>query len=131
VGLILAELLGIPSVSLARSVKIKEDQVLVEKTVPEGYEVVEAKLPALVTVSNEVGELRYVARSKMLGLLKRPMAIPKWNSKDLIGGAETLRKIQMVELSPPPNMGRACTIIEGASPQEKADKLAVIFKELR
>jgi len=50
--------------------------VEVEKLVPVGYEVVEAGLPALVTVSNEVGELRYVARGKMLMLLKRPMPIP-------------------------------------------------------
>ncbi len=44
---------------------------------------VEAGLPALVTVSNEVGELRYVARSKMMALLRRPMAIPKWGTKEL------------------------------------------------
>ena len=53
VGLILGELLGIPSISLARSVKLTDGKVLVEKTVPVGYEVVEAGLPAVVTVSNE------------------------------------------------------------------------------
>ena len=131
VGLILAELLGIPSVSLARSIKIKEGSVLVEKTVPVGYEVVEAGLPALVTVSNEVGELRYVARSKMLGLLRRPMVIPKWGAKDLAPDGEMLTKLQLLELSPPPDMRRECVFLEGASPDEKAGKLASIFKELR
>ncbi|MDP2863340.1 MAG: electron transfer flavoprotein subunit beta/FixA family protein [Desulfobacterales bacterium] len=130
VGLLLAELLGIPSISLARSIKIKEDRVLVEKTVPVGYEVVEAGLPALVTVSNEVGELRYVSRSKMMGLLKRPTPIPKWGAKDLVDDLERLKKIQLVELSPPPDMRRACLFIEGSTPQEKADKLASFFKEL-
>ena len=130
VGLILAELLGIPSISLARSIKIKNNSVIVEKSIPVGYEVVEAGLPALVTVSNEVGELRYVARSKMLGLLRRPMAIPKWGTKDLIANVETLRKLQLVEISPPPNMRRNCLFVEGASPQEKADKLASVLTEL-
>lgn len=130
VGLILAELLGIPSISLARSIKIKDNSVLVEKSIPVGYEVVEAGLPALVTVSNEVGELRYVARSKMLGLLRRPMAIPKWSTKDLIPNVETLRKLQLVEISLPPNMRRNCLFVEGASPQEKADKLASVLREL-
>lgn len=130
VGLLLAEMLGIPSISLARSIKIKEDRVLVEKTVPVGYEVVESGLPALVTVSNEVGELRYVSRSKMMGLLKRPMTIPKWGTKDLVDNVERLKKIQLVELSPPPDMRRACLFIEGSTPQEKADKLASVFKEL-
>jgi electron transfer flavoprotein beta subunit len=131
VGLILAELLGIPSISLARSVKLEDGHVLVEKTVPEGYEVVEARLPALVTVSNEVGELRYVARSKMLGLLRRPMVIPKWGTKDLALDGEMLRKLQLIELSPPPDMRRVCVFIEGSSPEEMAGKLVSVFKELR
>jgi electron transfer flavoprotein beta subunit len=131
VGLILAELLGIPSISLARSVKIQDGRLIVEKTIPVGYEVVEAGLPALVTVSNEVGELRYVARSKMLGLLRRPMAIPKWGMKDLVTNGETLKKVQLVELSPPPDMTRSCVFIEGSSPEEKADKLAAVFRGMR
>ena len=72
VGLILAEWLGIPAISLARSIKINRTVLLVEKTVPVGYEVVEAGLPALVTVSNEVGELRYVSRTKMMALAQAP-----------------------------------------------------------
>jgi electron transfer flavoprotein beta subunit len=131
VGLILAETLGIPAVSLARSIKIKDSSVEVEKIVPVGYEVVEAKLPALVTVSNEVGELRYVARTKMMALLKRPMTIPKWNTKHLGLAAEALKPVQLAELCPPPDMKRDCVFIEGASPDEKADKLAAVFKGLR
>jgi electron transfer flavoprotein beta subunit len=131
VGLILAEMLGIPSVSLARSIKISDSSAVVEKLGPVGYEVVEAGLPALVTVSNEVGELRYVARSKMLMLLKRPMPIPKWGMKELGISAETLKGVQLAELCPPPDMRRECVIIEGASPEEKAGKLATVFKELR
>ena len=130
VGLILAELLGIPAISLARSIKVNDDRVQVEKTIPVGYEVVEAGLPALVTVSNEVGELRYVSRTRMMGLLKRPIPIPKWGSKDLVSDLEILKKVQLLELSPPPDMRRDCVIIEGASPGEKADKLAAVFKEI-
>ncbi len=131
VGLLLAEVLGIPCISLARSIKIKDGSVVVEKLVPVGYEVVEAGLPALVTVSNEVGELRYVARTKMMALLRRPMTIPKWGTKQLDLSAESLHPIQLTELCPPPDMRRECVFIEGASPGEKAGKLATIFKELR
>lgn len=131
VGLILAETLGIPVVSLARSIKIKDSSVEVEKIVPVGYEVVEAKLPALVTVSNEVGELRYVARTKMMALLKRPMTIPKWGTKHLDLKVEALKSVQLTELCAPPDMRRECVFIEGASPDEKAGKLADVFKGLR
>ncbi|HYQ60482.1 MAG TPA: electron transfer flavoprotein subunit beta/FixA family protein, partial [Desulfatiglandales bacterium] len=108
VGLILAETLGIPAISLARSIKIKDSSVEVEKIVPVGYEVVEAKLPALVTVSNEVGELRYVARTKMMALLKRPMTIPKWGTKHLDLSGVALKPVQLTELCPPPDMKRDC-----------------------
>lgn len=131
VGLILAEVLGIPSISLARSIKIKDGSVVVEKLVPVGYEVVEAGLPALVTVSNEVGELRYVARTKMMALLRRPIPIPKWGTKQLELSAESLTPVQLTELCPPPDMRRECVFMEGASPDEKAGKLAAVFKELR
>jgi electron transfer flavoprotein beta subunit len=130
-GLILGELLGIPSISLARSVKVEDGRVVVEKTVPVGYEVVEANLPAVVTVSNEVGELRYVARTKMLTLLRRPMVIPKWGTKDLALDAEKLKTVHLVELSPPADMRRECVFIEGATPEDTAGKLASVFKELR
>jgi electron transfer flavoprotein beta subunit len=131
VGLILAETLGIPAISLARSIKVQDDSVVVEKIVPVGYEVVEAGLPALVTVSNEVGELRYVARTKMMALLRRPMTIPKWGTKQLDLSAEALKAVQLAELCPPPDMRRECVFLEGASPDEKAGKLAAVFKELR
>ncbi len=130
VGLILGEMLDVPCVSLARSVKIDDGKLLVEKSVPVGYEVVEAPLPALVTVSNEVGELRYVARSKMLGLLRRPMSIPKWNSKDLGCDVARLRKLQLMELVPPADMGRQCSLIEG-SVEEQACRLASVLAELK
>jgi electron transfer flavoprotein beta subunit len=130
VGLILGELLGIPSINLARSVKVQDGSVVVEKSVPVGYEVVEAGLPAVVSVSNEVGELRYVARTKMLGLLRRPMVIPKWGVKELGLEGERLKVVDLIDLSPPADMGRKCVFLEGSSPEDTAGKLASVFKEL-
>jgi electron transfer flavoprotein beta subunit len=88
-------------------------------------------LPALVTVSNEVGELRYVSRTKMMALLKRPAPIPKWGAKDLVDDPARLKTIQLLSLAPPPDMRRECVIIEGSSPAEKADRLAAVIMEMR
>ena len=46
----------LPDYSVARKVEIENGGVVVER---DGYEVVEMPLPALVTVSNELGQLRY------------------------------------------------------------------------
>ena len=131
VGLILGEILALPCINLAREIKIEDGSVVVKKNIPEGYELVRTKMPALVTVSNEVGELRYISRSKVLGMLRRPVPMPKWSSDDLGMEREKLQKMEINELSSPPDMGRDCQIVDGATPEEQAEKLAGIFESLR
>jgi electron transfer flavoprotein beta subunit len=130
VGLILGEMLGLPCISLAREIKVEDGSVLVKKNISEGYEQVRAKMPALVTVSNEVGELRYISRTKMLKMLKGVGSIPSWSAEDLGVTLETLQKMGIMALSSPPDMGRDCQFIEG-TPDELSDKLAAVFKSLR
>jgi len=131
VGLILGEMLGLPCISLAREIKVEDGSVWVKKNIPGGYEQVKAKMPALVTVSNEVGELRYISRTKMMKMIKVARSIPSWSSEDFVSAKEGLQKMEIVELSSPPDMRRDCQLIDGASPEEKADKLAAVFKGLQ
>ena len=88
-------------------------------------------MPALVTVSNEVGELRYISRSRMLKMLRGTASIPSWSSEDFVSALEELQKIEIVELSSPPDMRRDCEFIDGVTPDDKAEKLATIFKALQ
>jgi len=131
VGLILGEMLGLPCISLAREIMIEDGSVAVKKNIPDGYEQVRAKMPALVTVSNEVGELRYISRTKMLKMLRGASSIPSWSSEDFVSAKEELRKMGIVALSSPPDMRRNCEFLDGATPEEKADKLVAVFKSLQ
>ena len=131
VGLILGELLGLPCVSLAREIKVKDGNVLAKKIVLGGYEEVKAKMPALVTASNEVGELRYISKTRMLAMLRGAAPVPTWKSGDFVSAGEKLQKMNIVELSSPPDMRRNCEILKGSTPDEKAEKLAAIFKSFR
>lgn len=131
VGLIMGEMLGLPCINIAREIKIEDGSVLVKKSLSDGYEQVKAKLPALVTVSNEVGELRYISRTKMMKMLRGASAIPSWNSDAFVSSKEGLQQMGIVELSSPPNMGRDCEFLDGATPDEIADKLAAVFKALQ
>jgi len=131
VGLILGEMLGLPCINLAGEIKIDDGSVLVKKNIPEGYERVKARMPALVTVSNEVGELRYISRTKMLKMLRGASSIPSWSSENFVTAKEELQKMWIVEISSPPDMRRNCELLDGASPEEKADKLAAVFKALQ
>ena len=53
----LAEALGWPVATVAKKVDVNGDIVRVERVLPDGHEVVEADLPAVVTVSNELDRL--------------------------------------------------------------------------
>jgi electron transfer flavoprotein beta subunit len=131
VGLILGEMLGLPCISLAREIKIEGESVLIKKNIPNGYEQVRARMPVLATVSNEVGELRYISRTKMLKMLKGASSIPSWSSEDFVSAKEELNKMNIVELSSPPDMSRNCEFLDGATPEEKAGKLAAVFNTLK
>ena len=67
----------------------------------------------------------------MLKMLRGAASIPSWNSDDFVSAKEELQKMGIVELSSPPDMGRDCEILDGATPDEKAEKLAAVFKALR
>ena len=77
-----AETLGMACITLGKKVTLPDDQkVVVERLAPDGYEVVEADLPALVTVSNELGQPRYpTLRGIMAATRKRPTV---WTAGDL------------------------------------------------
>jgi len=130
VGLILGEMLGLPCINLAREITIEGGSVVVKKSMPEGYERVKAKMPALVTVSNEVGELRYISRTKMLKMMRGARSIPSWNAEEIGVSSDGLQKMWIATLSSPPDMGRDCQFIEGY-PDDQAGKLAAVFQTLR
>jgi len=130
VGLILGEMLGLPCINLARDIAIEDGSVVVKKGIPEGYERVKARMPALVTVSNEVGELRYISRTRMLKMIQGARSIPSWSAVEIGVNPEALQKLAITALSSPPDMRRDCQLMEGA-PEEMAEKLAAVFMSLK
>lgn len=126
VGLILAEFLGLPSINWARSVEIEDGKVLVERVRPGGYEVVEVKMPVLITASNEVGELRYVSVKALKEAREKPV---RTLTLDGLGiDPSELKRRTIVELSSP-SMERKCKFIDGKQLEEVGENLAIQLKE--
>jgi len=57
----LAELLGIPQLTFAKQVEVSGDQVKIHRQTADGYQVVEAKTPVLITVTAGIAEPRYAS----------------------------------------------------------------------
>ena len=122
-----AEILGLSCVSLGKKVDVREDKVIVERLVPDGYEVVEAPLPALVSVSNELGQPRYpTLRGIMAATRKRPTI---WSVTDLdLDAAQLEPRITLHDLFVPVS-NTECEIIEGDDDADAGRKLALRLRE--
>lgn len=72
-GAALAGILGFPFITLAKKVEADNNVVKVERLLDDGYETVSAALPAVIMVSNEVGELRYPAMKDRRTAKKKPI----------------------------------------------------------
>jgi electron transfer flavoprotein beta subunit len=128
VGLGIAHFLGIPAITLAQKVEVLDGKVRVERVLPDGYELAEAPIPALVTVSGEVGDLRYPS----LQAIKAAKGLPQevLGLADLELDPSVLGKLQMVNLCAP-SRERSCTIVEGDTPEEAGKKLAQVLRNDR
>jgi electron transfer flavoprotein beta subunit len=117
---------------MARKLEVVDGKARVERVICDGYEVVEVPLPALVTVSNELGEVRHAnVRGMMAAAKKNPII---WKCTDIemaesaVGVAGRLTKILRVFQ---PVRGGKCKIIEAESPEEAGVKLAEALREAK
>jgi electron transfer flavoprotein beta subunit len=82
-----AELLGLPSITFAKSVAIDGSTVKVERQTDSGYDEVTMPLPALVTVTAGVVEPRYASFKGIMAAKSKPLEV--LSVADLSLGAET------------------------------------------
>jgi electron transfer flavoprotein beta subunit len=124
-----AESLGMACITLGKNVDVRDGKVVVERLAPDGYDVVEADLPALVTVSNELGQPRYpTLRGIMAATRKRPTV---WTAGDLDLDPEQVEpRITLHDLFVPIR-NQACEVIEGDDDADAARKLALRLREDR
>lgn len=97
-GLMLAEKLGLPAVSLVCGMRVEGERATARRLSPSGLEVVRVPLPALFTVTSEAGELRGVTLTSLREAVKKPVKL--WGAKDLGVEISSLRRREAVELKP-------------------------------
>jgi electron transfer flavoprotein beta subunit len=122
VGCGIAELLRIPVVTFARSVELVGSRVVVERMVDDGTETVEAPLPCVVTISNELGEPRKATLKETMRAAKKPIEAATAESLGMEGTklrAEQERT-QVRERLYVPRKESKCDLITGVSADEIA-----------
>ena len=128
VGSGIAEILGIPSITTVRKVELDDGKVRVEQVLSDGYEVIETPLPALITVSNELGELRSVALKEIMAAQKKPLTT--WNAEDLGVDPLPMRRAKLLKLFIPQKESR-CEMVPGGNEEELGVNLASKLREVQ
>ena len=128
VGSGIAEILEIPSVTIAQKVEVTSGKVRVERVISDGYQVVEAPLPALVTVSHELGQLRSFTLRDLMAAQDRPVQV--WGYRDLGISALPVKRTCMIDLHTPQRESK-CDIVNGGNEEEAAANLALRLREAR
>jgi electron transfer flavoprotein beta subunit len=132
VGSGIAEILGLPCVTLAKKIENLDGKAKIERVTVDGVEVVETPLPALITVTNELGEPRYPTIKGIMGAKKKEAIV--WKPADIgvppqqLGAAG--RRSKIIKLFQPVREGK-CEIIGGETPEEAAAKLANRLREAK
>lgn len=110
-----------------REIDFQAKRIQVERLLEEGREVVETRLPALLTVVKDINQPRYPT---IMGIRRATRTeIPVWTAADLPDAQADLLGLkgsptQVVRVfNPPPRSGQI-VMIEGETPQEQAARLA-------
>lgn len=106
VGVLIAELLGLPCVSAVSHLDIEGSKGVAEREIEGGIEVVEFPLPAVLTVDKGLNEPRYPALKGIMAAKKKPLDVKPVQPGS--GG------IEVRALSPPPERKEGKIVGEGA-----------------
>lgn len=125
----LAEALGWPVMTVAKKVDVNDDVVRVERVLPDGHEVMEADLPAVVTVSNELGTPRY---PNMRGIMAARRVQPSvWTAAEVgLDLASLVPVFALISLAKPENTVET-EMITGDDDEDAGRKLALRLREAR
>ena len=120
-----ARVLGWPMLGLAGTIKVEAGSaspgITVDRVIEEGRQTVSAKMPAVLSVVQSIGEPRYPS---FMGIRKASKAtIPVWSLAD-VGASAPAAVITRSELINPPSEETNVEMITGESAAEIADKLA-------
>jgi electron transfer flavoprotein beta subunit len=124
-----AEILGLPSLTYARHLEVDGDKVVVHREHEEGWDVVESKLPAVVSVVEAINEPRYPSFKGIMAAKSKPLDVKSAGDIGLdtseVGQDAAWAVLTSFEPRPPKEAG---TIVEddgsGATASQLADWMA-------
>jgi electron transfer flavoprotein beta subunit len=107
---LICERLGIPQVTFAGSLIVADGKITIERDGDTHTEVIEASLPALVSVTDQINEPRYPSFKGIMAAKKKP--VQTWTLADLgistdqVGPSASWTTVQEITARPPRQAGQ-------------------------
>src|ERR1700680_180945 len=125
----LAELLGLPLLSFAKKLELAGGKAQIDRQTDDGYDVVEAPLPAVVTVTGGINEARYPALRGIMQAKNKEVKQVGLDDLGLDGKAGKAALTQEVVDATPAEARKAGEIVEDKG--DGAKRVADFLKELK
>jgi electron transfer flavoprotein beta subunit len=121
VGGLVAEMLGIPSISVAVKLEIKDGKVIAEREIEGGHEIVHATLPAVISAQKGLNEPRYPSLKGIMDAKRKPIEeiIPQ----------PVASRVDVIKLSKPP--AKAQGKIVGSDASAAAELVRLLHEEAK
>ena len=132
VGCAMAEILGIPVITLAKSVAVAGPDVVVERVLDRGFETVQAPVPCVITIANELGEPRKASLRETMRAAKKPTVVHDAAALGVTAelleqcGSRRIRERLFVPVN-----DNTCEMFAGATAQDIAARLAERLREAK
>ena len=125
--------LDLPVLTYVTEASIDGDEVVVKRESDQGYDIISAKLPALVTVNKTAFEPRYATLKSKRAAKKKEINVITFADMESIDEAKCGLKGSPtnVKKTYTPNRTYNCTMIEDEDPKVEATKLADLLKEAK
>jgi electron transfer flavoprotein beta subunit len=123
----LAERLGLPQLTFAKEITVDGTSVAIKRMTDDGYQAIEATLPAVISVVEKINEPRYPSFKGIMAAKKKPVATLSLSDLGVEGGEVGLggawSAVSSFETAPPRQAGTIVTD-EGDGATKLAEFLA-------
>ncbi|HCD1255480.1 TPA: electron transfer flavoprotein [Citrobacter amalonaticus] len=127
VGLLVGEIMQLPTVNAVSNLQRQGDKLVVERTLEEDVEVISLSLPAVICVTSDINTPRIPSMKAILGAGKKP--VHTWQASD-IGWSRGTPQAELVAISVPPQTARKHIILDNDSPEAIAELAEHLKKAL-
>lgn len=125
----IAEFLDFASTTIAIKAELTDAGVRIHRLVENGYDIVDVELPAVISMSSEIGQPRYPTLKGIMGANKKPMHT--FDVAELSLNEEDLAPKILFEKLFIPERDSSVELIGGDSPQDAGAALAQRLREAK